>query len=355
MRTFPKMLFVAICLASACSEKSEQENTAKPEALTAIPISELGKVGERVQQLGSGAPTDLAGDGIPEAQMTRDQEGGIQFETVAADGNVDYIYKRSANGASHTLADVNEDGMTDYHQDSYVDEKGRRSKIVYQYDFNFDGYQVVRGEFFAHIYEPSITFNNYKVGVNTACIKKLPEYDYVQILVNPEDKKLAVRPCSEDEKDSFRWCSGTKKRSPKQITCRMFFAKVISLMDWNPNYRYKLLGKLVRSGEELLFIFDLNSPEIYERTIKEDGKVKASRKPLFPESWQTQFGLPVSEHKKAMQINFFDDYAVFGLQEELKPTRKTESETKEATYEQLNLTTVTGNSTKQYPTDNSGY
>ena len=199
-------------------------------------------------------------------------------------------------------------------------------------DFNFDGYQVVRGEFFAHIYEPSITFNNYKVGVNTACIKKLPEYDYVQILVNPE-----------------------KKRSPKQITCRMFFAKVISLMDWNPNYRYKLLGKLVRSGEELLFIFDLNSPEIYERTIKEDGKVKASRKPLFPESWQTQFGLPVSEHKKAMQINFFDDYAVFGLQEELKSTRKTESETKEATYEQLHLTTVTGNSTKQYPADNSGY
>jgi len=226
-------------------------------------------------------------------------------------------------------------------------------------DFNFDGYQVVRGEFFAHIYEPSITFNNYKVGVNTACIKKLPEYDYVQILVNPEDKKLAVRPCSEDEKDSFRWCSGTKKRSPKQITCRMFFAKVISLMDWNPNYRYKLLGKLVRSGDELLFIFDLNSPEIYERTIKEDGKVKASRKPLFPESWQTQFGLPVSEHKKAMQINFFDDYAVFGLQEELKPTRKSnetiEPERKETTYEQLNLATVEGNSAGQSPSDNSGY
>ena len=92
-------------------------------------------------------------------------------------------------------------------------------------DFNFAGYQVVRGEFFAHIYEPSITFNNYKVGVNTACIKKLPEYDYVQILVNPEEKKLAVRPCKEDEKDSFRWCSNTNKRTPKQITCRMFLPK----------------------------------------------------------------------------------------------------------------------------------
>ena len=54
--------------------------------------------------------------------------------------------------------------------------------------FSLDGYQVVRGEFFAHIFEPSFTFNNYKVSVNTACIKKLPSTDFVQILVNPEEK-----------------------------------------------------------------------------------------------------------------------------------------------------------------------
>ncbi len=73
--------------------------------------------------------------------------------------------------------------------------------------FSYDGYQVVRGEFFAHIYEPSITFNRCKVSLNTACIRKLPSVDYVQILVNPETLKLAVRPCEEDEKDSFLWCS----------------------------------------------------------------------------------------------------------------------------------------------------
>ena len=36
--------------------------------------------------------------------------------------------------------------------------------------FSYDGYQVVRGEFFAHTYEPSFTFNSNKVSVNTACI-----------------------------------------------------------------------------------------------------------------------------------------------------------------------------------------
>ena len=81
--------------------------------------------------------------------------------------------------------------------------------------FSYDGYQVVRGEFFAHIYEPSFTLNNYKVSVNTACIKKLPDVEYVQILVNPIEKKLAVRPCREEEKDSFRWCSSGKKAFAK--------------------------------------------------------------------------------------------------------------------------------------------
>ena len=115
--------------------------------------------------------------------------------------------------------------------------------LVEDETFSLDGYQVVRGEFFAHIFEPSFTFNNYKVSVNTACIKKLPSTDFVQILVNPEEKKLAVKPCPEETKDSLRWCSANQnKRTPKQITCRVFFAKVIALMGWNPNYRYKLLG-----------------------------------------------------------------------------------------------------------------
>ncbi len=181
--------------------------------------------------------------------------------------------------------------------------------------FSYDGYQVVRGEFFAHTYEPSFTFNSNKVSVNTACIKKLPDTDFVQILVNPDEKKLAVRPCMEDEKDSFRWCSASSKRSPRQITCRIFFAKVISLMGWNPSYRYKLLGKLIHSDNELLFVFDLTTPEIFVRSENDAGNIKSSRTPSYPEEWQNQFGVPVEEHQSNLQINMFDGYAVFGISE----------------------------------------
>lgn len=182
--------------------------------------------------------------------------------------------------------------------------------------FSYEGYQVVRGEFFAHIYEPSVTFNNCKVSVNTACLNKLPTVDYVQFLINPDAKKLAVRPCREDEKDSFLWCTAPgAKRKPRQITCRIFFAKIVELMGWNPNYRYKLLGKLIRRGEEYLYIFDLTATEVYQRIVKEGVPSRNSRTPVFPAEWQNQFGLPVEEHRKQLQINIFNGYTVFGLKD----------------------------------------
>ena len=184
--------------------------------------------------------------------------------------------------------------------------------------FSYDGYQVVRGEFFAHMHEPAITFNRCRLSLNTACLNRLPDVKYVQILVNPGERKLAVRPCTEDEKDSFQWrtVKGTKLR-PKQITCRLFFAKIVNMMDWNPDYRYKLLGKLIHSGDDYLYIFDLTATEVYQQVLINGEKPKNSRTPVYPAEWQNQFGLPVEEHQKLLQVNIFNGYTVFGVKDKV--------------------------------------
>lgn len=105
-------------------------------------------------------------------------------------------------------------------------DRGAEIGTIPEEAFSFDGYQVVRGEFFAHTFEPSITFCGSKLYVNMACLNKLPTVEYIQILVNQDTKKLVIRPCREDEKDSFRWCSNAAKRKPKQVICRVFFAKI---------------------------------------------------------------------------------------------------------------------------------
>jgi len=183
-------------------------------------------------------------------------------------------------------------------------------------DFDFDGFQVVRREFFAHLSEPSVTFNNCKFNVNMACLAKFPNSDYAQVLINRQKKILALRPCAEGARDSFQWCSLQKgKRKPKPITCKLFFAKIVTMMEWNPDYRYKLLGKLIHANDEYLLAFDLTATEVYQRTFPEGQKPKTSRTPVFPAEWQNQFGLPYNEHRQSMQINIFDGYAIIAVKE----------------------------------------
>ena len=166
-------------------------------------------------------------------------------------------------------------------------------EVIQDDTFSYDGYQEVRGEFFAHIYEPSLCFNRSRVYVNMGCLKRMQDVDYVQILVNAEEKKLVIRPAGEDEKDAFLWCSiRNAVRRPKQITCRVFFAKIVHL----------------------------NATEIYVRTAKEGEKPKTARKPVFPAEWENQFGLPVEEHRKQLQVNIFKGYTVFGIREHKEST-----------------------------------
>ena len=197
-----------------------------------------------------------------------------------------------------------------------INESAPGNVIELSDDFDFEGYQVVRREFFAHTFEPSITFNNYKVYVNTACLNKFPYADCAQLLINQDSRILALRPCAESERDAFAWCNTSGgKRKPRQVAGKFFFAKLFELMDWNIDYRYKLLGKVIHANGEYLIAFDLNASEVYQRIAKDGGKLKTARTPVFPAGWKNQFGLPYYEHQKSLQINIFDGYAIYGIKD----------------------------------------
>lgn len=189
-------------------------------------------------------------------------------------------------------------------------------------DFDYNGFQVVRSEFFAHLREPAITFNQGKITINSACLKKLPHVDFAQILINRQTKSLAIRPCQESEIFSFQWCSYRQRdnrRQPRQITCKLFFMKLCAMMNWNPDYRYKLLGKLIHSNDEYLFLFDLTATETFIREPANGSKKAAfSKTPFYPAEWQDQFGIPFEEHQKALKVNLFQGYAIYGVKSDTK-------------------------------------
>lgn len=209
-------------------------------------------------------------------------------------------------------------------------------------EFDFEGFQVVRREFFAHLTDPSLTFNNYKVSVNAACLNKFPDTDYVLFMVNKETKILAIKPCNEEDRDACLWCTqGNKKRKPRQATCKLFFATILNLMGWNPDYRYKLLGKMLRANNQYMLVFDLTATEMYKKT---DGA--RSRTPIYPESWQNQFGMPYEEHRKSYKIETFDGFSTFKIMESPKQKQSDEA----SDNEERALTTMGGST----PTVNGG-
>lgn len=188
-----------------------------------------------------------------------------------------------------------------------------------------DNFQVVRREFFAHLLEPTVSFYDSKLTINAACISKFPEAVYVQVLIDEDKKLFGLHPCSEDTRDSFRWCNDSKgKRKPRDIKGKIFFAKIVHLMNWNPNNKYKVLGRLVRANGIYMLLFDLSSFETYERIFAEGQKPKTSKTAVFQAEWKDSFGLPFHEHEQMMKISVFDGFAVYSVADP-KPQKKSAS------------------------------
>lgn len=181
-------------------------------------------------------------------------------------------------------------------------------------EFSFNGYQVVRREFYAHTFDAAISFKFDSFTFNTACINKLDTM-YVHLLVNPTEKKMVIRQCDEDAKDAVRWCRVNKKlnkRVPRKILCRLFAAKVYDLLKWFADYKYKLQGNIVKTPEERLIVFDLTETEVYS-PIDKDGIGKGQT--FFPEDWKNSFGMSVEQHHQSLVLNLLDGYQRLEVQQ----------------------------------------
>ena len=228
----------------------------------------------------------------------------------------------------------------------YTDEKEivDQKAIELAEDFSYEGYQVVRRELFAHLREPAVVIRRDSVTFNTACIAGLEDAVYIQILVNQDNKRMVVRKCEENDKDALRWgVAKPDKRKSRKMTNKIFSAMMYEMMGWNLDCRYKILGHKITFEDETIYVFDLMETEIFldikgkkakkdtesqsttenasniEETASSDTDNERSaeeikrknRIPFYPKEWKDSFGLPVEEHRKALEINMLDGYAEF--------------------------------------------
>lgn len=166
--------------------------------------------------------------------------------------------------------------------------------------FDLDGYQVVRSQFLQLRYEgPVINISDERISFNKFCVQKFDKIAYIQLLLHPTERRIAIRPCKKADTHSIRWRPDPEKPVySKTLNCQHFGNALYSIMNWNPDYSYKIRGTWASRGSEQIIVFNL--PNAVPATLLpcEDGDAsKAKRRVEFcPAEWDGEFGDGFYEH-----------------------------------------------------------
>ena len=205
---------------------------------------------------------------------------------------------------------INDDPNAYYQASNSVDNGGqvRRVRRSLFSAFDLEGYQVVRGQFMtARSESPTIAVTNNKISFNVVCARRFIDVPYIQLLLHPSERKIAIRPCKENAPHSIRWRPDPGKPViQKTISCQHFGNALFQIMDWNPDYLYRIRGTWVARGSEQIIVFNLSNavPAAFLEAESDDGDAaKKRRVDLCPEEWNDTFGEEFYEY--SLQNSFY--------------------------------------------------
>ena len=167
--------------------------------------------------------------------------------------------------------------------------------------FDLHGYQVVRNQFLQLRYEgPVLTIASGRIVFNKFCVQKYDHVAFIQLLLHPTERQIAIRPCEKRDPHSIRWRPDPEKPVvQKMLSCSHFGTALYSIMGWNPDYSYRIRGTWVVKGSNQIIVFNLVNATPIMTIPAEEGQPKQTAKhvQLCPAEWDHDFGAEFYEHK----------------------------------------------------------
>ena len=132
-----------------------------------------------------------------------------------------------------------------------------------------EGFQVVSGSLFNHPFEATITFSPTQISFSTTCVSRLDTPStsdgkviisrpkHVEVLFNPVERMLAVRPCRADHRNAIRWVRNNGKGA--SISAKAFCSILYEALGWDEGYTYRSPAVVRRKGNEAILFFDLDN------------------------------------------------------------------------------------------------
>ena len=130
-------------------------------------------------------------------------------------------------------------------------------------DFDLRGFEITRSEFFNSSRRPSVTFGDKQIKFSMECIRKFDAKNYVELLVNPIERKFAIRPTDKKNRNGVLLSKVSNTvYYPRVIPMAAFADTLFSLFGWNTDCKYRIIGSLYEGNNELAYIFDTADSEV---------------------------------------------------------------------------------------------
>lgn len=140
---------------------------------------------------------------------------------------------------------------------------------------SMEGFQVVSGEYFARapisviptctIWSSGITFNRMALTAMNNC-------ERVRIDIHIQKRGLLVVPVTAKDRDGIVWRKNIKEYAPRRIEAVRFSAKVYEMWEWDADYVYRAVGRIVTADGKVMLLFDFSVPEQWKSKGRKSEK-----------------------------------------------------------------------------------
>lgn len=204
--------------------------------------------------------------------------------------------------------------------------------------FDLRDYEVARGQFFSSVGRISVSFSYKQISFNKDAIRKFPNIKFVELLIHPSTKLLAIRPCSSETKNKVQW-SRLKDGQliPKPISGAAFLPTLYEIFKWDKKCKYRILGVAHQKGNENVLIFNMDDTEIRIPTSTNDVSAPNNNMPdtisdsksvlAYPADWMNSFGNNYYTQSQAPELTEFTADKNWQTASESKPYKEPELQT----------------------------
>ena len=184
---------------------------------------------------------------------------------------------------------------------------------VLEYE-TFEGYELPPRSQFSMLKKAAVSIKIREMTFNMASIRLFEGIQNILPMLNPEKKRLAAIPCSEEESASVEWARLNKQGvwTNKSVTAPDFIVKIYNAMGWNPECRYKVLGRITNSERGMVLLFDLDEAIMYSGKLEEytdykTGEVKKRQQKFYPDFYKDHIGKSYSDYAASRQMSLFEN------------------------------------------------